>query len=377
MIYLDNAATTRVSEDVIRTMMPYFDMQYGNAGSTHCMGRVAKKAIEYSREQVAAPINANPKDIIFTSCATEANSLVFFGLVQWLTQTNNTHIIVSNIEHDSVLSCVDILRDKYGFDVSIAKPDHNGIIQPEEVSRLVRDNTGLVSIMTVNNELGTQNPIHEIGELCHKRKILFHTDCVQGYCNVPIDVKTDNIDFLSVSGHKFHAPKGVGFLYAKYKELLSPLLAGGGQESGLRAGTENVPYIVAIGKAAEIAYSKIAKRKQYENMIHNFKSEIECIGGVYVNGSPYSGSKIINIRFDGVDGETLLLLLDSQNICVSAGSACSAHSAKPSHVLKSIGLTDLQARSSIRVSISDDTTSEELTAAAKEICESVNILRGK
>lgn len=377
MIYLDNAATTKVSKDVLHAMMPYFDEQYGNAGSTHCMGRVAKNAMEKARVQVAAPINAKPEDIIFTSCATEANSLVFFGLVRQLTKTGNTHIIVSSIEHDSVLSCAEALRNRYGFDISVAEPDQDGIIQAKEVSRLVRDNTGLISVMTVNNELGTQNPIHEIGELCREREILFHTDCVQGYCNVPVDVETENIDFLSVSGHKFHAPKGVGFLYAKRKELLLPLLAGGGQEFDLRAGTENVPYIVAIGKAAEIANSKATERFSYENMIRSFRNEIECVGGTYVNGAPYPGSKIVNIRFDGIDGETLLLLLDSQNICVSAGSACSAHSAKPSHVLKGIGLTDLQAKSSIRVSISDDTTFEELMIAAKEICKSVNILRGK
>ena len=207
---------------------------------------------------------------------------------------------------------------------------------------------------------------------------MFHTDCVQAYCNIPIDVEKDCIDFLSVSGHKFHAPKGVGFLYARDKEFINPILVGGGQEYGLRAGTENTPYIVGVGKAAELAWNKLIAWNTYDKLIRAFISEIwDRIDGVHINGTPYSGSKIVNIRFDGVDSETLLLFLDSQGVCVSAGSACAAHSAKPSHVLKAIGLTDMEARSSIRVSISDETTEDELNFAAKEICESVNILRGK
>ncbi|MDB7829190.1 cysteine desulfurase family protein [Intestinimonas butyriciproducens] len=378
MVYLDNAATTRVSPEVVSGMIPYFEEVYGNAGSIHCMGRSARKAIDIAREQVSRPIGAKPENIIFTSCGSEANNLALFGVAEQLSKTGNTHIIISNIEHDSVLGCVHDLQYKYGFDVSIARADKNGIVSASEIKSLMREYTGLVSVMAVNNELGTMNPIREIGELCRSREVMFHTDCVQAYCNIPIDVEKDCIDFLSVSGHKFHAPKGVGFLYARNKEFINPILVGGGQEYGLRAGTENTPYIVGLGKAAELASDKVRNRNTYSELIRAFVSEIgNRIDGVHINGTPYSGSKIVNIRFDGVDSETLLLFLDSQGVCVSAGSACAAHSAKPSHVLKAIGLTDMEAKSSIRISISDETTKDELNFAAKEICESVNILRGK
>mgnify|MGYP002544361138 len=378
LVYLDNAATTRVSPEVVSGMIPYFEEVYGNAGSIHCMGRSARKAIDIAREQVSRPIGAKPENIIFTSCGSEANNLALFGVAEQLSKTGNTHIIISNIEHDSVLGCVHDLQYKYGFDVSIARADKNGIVSASEIKSLMREYTGLVSVMAVNNELGTMNPIREIGELCRSREVMFHTDCVQAYCNIPIDVEKDCIDFLSVSGHKFHAPKGVGFLYARNKEFINPILVGGGQEYGLRAGTENTPYIVGLGKAAELASDKVRNRNTYSELIRAFVSEIgNRIDGVHINGTPYSGSKIVNIRFDGVDSETLLLFLDSQGVCVSAGSACAAHSAKPSHVLKAIGLTDMEARSSIRISISDETTKDELNFAAKEICESVNILRGK
>lgn len=378
LVYLDNAATTRVSPEVMSGMIPYFEEMYGNAGSIHCMGRSARKAIDIAREQVSRPIGAKPENIIFTSCGSEANNLALFGVAEQLAKTGNTHIIISNIEHDSVLGCVHDLQYKYGFDISIARADKNGIVSASEIKSLMREYTGLVSVMAVNNELGTMNPIREIGELCRSREVMFHTDCVQAYCNIPIDVEKDYIDFLSVSGHKFHAPKGVGFLYARNKEFINPILVGGGQEYGLRAGTENTPYIVGLGKAAELAWNKLKDGNTYAKLIRAFVSEIgDRIDGIHINGTPYSGSKIVNIRFDGVDSETLLLFLDSQGVCVSAGSACAAHSAKPSHVLKAIGLTDMEARSSIRVSISDETTEDELNFAAKEICESVNILRGK
>lgn len=378
LVYLDNAATTKVSPEVVSGMIPYFEEVYGNAGSIHCMGRSARKAIDIAREQVSRPIGAKPENIIFTSCGSEANNLALFGVAEQLAKTGNTHIIISNIEHDSVLGCVHDLQYKYGFDISIARADKNGIVSASEIKSLMREYTGLVSVMAVNNELGTMNPIREIGELCRSREVMFHTDCVQAYCNIPIDVEKDYIDFLSVSGHKFHAPKGVGFLYARNKEFINPILVGGGQEYGLRAGTENTPYIVGLGKAAELAWNKLRDGNTYSELIRAFISNLgDSIDGIHINGAPYPGSKIVNIRFDGVDSETLLLLLDSQGVCVSAGSACAAHSAKPSHVLKAIGLTDMEARSSIRVSISDETTEDELNFAAKEICDSVNILRGK
>lgn len=379
VIYLDNAATTKVSQKVLQAMLPYFEYDYGNAGSIHQKGRSAKDGIEAARCQVAKPIGAAPNDIIFTSCGSEANSLVLLGLADHLLSSGKKHIITSNAEHDSVLESFSELHNRYSFDVSIAKVNSEGIVTAEEIEKLIRPDTGLVSVMAVNNELGTKNEIYEIGQICHDNGILFHSDCVQAYCNIPLDVGRDQIDFLSVSGHKFHAPKGVGFLYAKRKEILSPYILGGKQESGLRAGTENVPGIVGIGKAAEIAYLGMQHIKDHcAALIDDFKRVLTSnVPGVHVNGAPYKGGKILNLRFDNMDGETLLLLLDSKGICVSAGSACAAHSAKPSHVLKALGLTDDEARASIRISVSEYNSRDEINLAAKTIIECVNVLKGR
>lgn len=378
MIYLDNAATTSVHPGVLAAMQPFFSATYGNPGSIHSMGRSAKQAIDTARAQAALPIGANPEHIIFTSGATESNNLALLGSAGWLCKTGKRHVILSNVEHDSVLGCAGVLSSRYGIDVSMAEAGRDGVVRPEEIRRLMRQDTGLVSVMAVNNELGTRNPIREIGALCRENGVLFHTDCVQGYCILPIDVELDCIDFLSVSGHKFHAPKGVGFLYAKRKEVLEPALIGGGQEGGLRAGTENAAGIVGLGKAAELAFSLTkAGVGPHVPMLHFFRRICQNVSGVHLNAEPYPGSRIISLRIDGVDAQTLLLMLDSRGVFVSAGSACAAHSARPSHVLKAIGLSDREAMSSIRVSASDDTTNGELDLAAKEICSAIHILRGE
>lgn len=375
MIYLDNAATTQVSQRVVNAMLPYFTEMYGNAGSIHTMGTDAAKAMQKAREQCARPINAGPEDIIFTSGGSEANTLAIVGLAKHLESIGKTHVITTPVEHPSVLEAMKYLF-YHGFEITYLPVDKHGILEKSTLVKAFREDTGLVSIMAVNNETGNSYDIRYIGSECKKREILFHTDCVQAFSNIDIDVKEFYIDFLSVSGHKFHAPKGVGFLYAKHKEFIRPIIFGGGQEFGLRSGTENIPYIVGIGKAAEIALedqmSSECNREKRTLFLDELSKEISDFR---INGHPHIGSKVINLYFDGVDGETLLLLLNNQGIFVSAGSACSAHSAVPSHVLKAIGLTDEESRNSIRVSFSSFTTNEEICESAHIIADSVKKLR--
>lgn len=375
MIYLDNAATTQVSQRVLDAMLPYFTEHYGNAGSIHSMGRDAARAMQKAREQCAKPLNANPNDIIFTSGGSEANTLAIMGLADYLISVGKTHIITSEVEHPSVLESMKSLFHM-GFEITYISVDHDGNLCMDELTRAFRRDTGLVSIMTVNNETGNAFPINAIGLLCESHGVLFHTDAVQAYGNINIDMEFCGIDFLSVSGHKFHAPKGVGFLCTKRKELLSPVILGGGQEQNLRSGTENIPSIVGIGEAAEAAYEDTDKAFSNNDKRELLLSELtKELGELHINGAPYKGSKTVNLFFDGVDGETLLLLLSRQGICVSAGSACSAHSAVPSHVLTSLGLTDEEARSSIRISFSTFTTNEEICQAAQVIADSVKKLQ--
>lgn len=378
MIYLDSAATTRVSQPVLDAMLPYFTQKYGNPGSVHSLGEQAAQAVRKAREQVAAPINADPDSIIFTSGGSEANTLAIIGMLEYLKSVGKNHIITTSVEHHSVLECMKHAFHN-GFHITYLPVDGIGRLDLGLLEANICEKTGLVSVMTVNNEIGNLYPIHEIGTICRQNNILFHTDCVQGYCQVGVDVENDFIDLLSASGHKIHAPKGIGFLYTRNKELLRPVIMGGGQEYGLRGGTENTPYIVGMGAAADMMYGKMkcANLHNRRLMLKFLTSLAEQIGYVKINGCRYNGSKTVNIQFDGVDGETLLLLLDSRGVAVSAGSACSAHSAVPSHVLTALGLTDEQAKSSVRVSISDETTSEEICEAANIIADSVNVLRRK
>ena len=378
MIYLDNAATTMVSDRVMDAMTPYFNCSYGNPGSIHEAGLAAKQAIELAREQVARVINADPKQIIFTSGGTEANNLALVNATEQMLRKGKNHMIVSAMEHPSVIQCVAFLQKHMGIEVSVVYPDKSGQIDFFDVRKLIRENTGLVSVMAVNNELGTKNPIGFIGRMCRVHGILFHTDCVQAYGNVPINVVNDSIDYLSVSAHKFHGPKGVGFLFARKPTNLRPMIHGGGQEHGLRSGTENVPLIVGMGEAADsIDHYIRADLHTMKELREEFLRLVSAVGGVAVNGEPYDGSKILNLRFDGVDGQTMVLMLSGRGVCVSAGSACSANENEPSHVLRAIGLTDEQARSSIRVSLSRYTTMEEVVSAAEAVVESVKILRGE
>lgn len=379
MIYLDNAATTRTSYEVMRILSGYISESYANPGSIHQMGRGAEAAVAKARRTIAKTINADAGQIIFTSCATESNNMVLLGLEKCLKKQKKKHIIVSSVEHPSVLKPAKEL-ERRGFEVTYLPVNQYGQISMQDLYNTIRDDTGLVSIMCVNNEIGTLYDPELVGSICHKKGVLFHTDCVQAYGLVPLDVKKYHIDFLTVSGHKIYAPKGVGFLFAKNRELLTPLMYGGGQESGSRSGTENVPGIVGLAAAAGMFTNGRGAAREAN---HRFQMAIKQglaaeLGDTFqINGNPENTLRILNIRFDGIDGESLVLLLSKRGVMVSAGSACSSHAVEPSHVLKAIGLTDEEAKSSIRISLSYFTTMAEVKKATEIIVDCVKTLRGE
>lgn len=382
MIYLDNAATTQIAPEVLDAMMPYLTDNFGNAGTLYSLGRKAADAVAHARQQVADMLNCSPEQIIFTSGGTEANNLVFSGLQPYLRKIKKTNIITSPIEHDSVLKAVKKMCTKSVFDVTFLNPTKIGLITSQSVNRAITSTTGLVSVMHTNNETGTVNPINIIGDVCNAKNVLFHTDCVQAAGSRELNVNKLGCDFLSLSSHKIHGPKGVGVLYAKDKSILSPVICGGSeQEFGVRGGTENVAGIVGLGKACELISKNLEGYSQ-----HTFKlktlfcrrlvKELEKFGlekSLHINAST-TDSKVINLRFDRVDGQTLVLLLDSKGIFISAGSACRSHNSEPSHVLLGIGLSPDEARESVRVSFSHNQSEGEVLVAAAEIGECVATL---
>ena len=386
MIYLDNAATTKIAPQVLNEMMPYLKEEYGNPGTIYGIGRKAADAVALARQRVARFIGAEPEQIIFTSGGSEANNLVINGTRKYTRSIGKEIILISEVEHDSVIRAA----RQYNSTVCVGV-DEFGTVCPEHVNRMLvslNGNIGLVSVMYANNETGSVNPVAEIGKICAEHGVLFHTDCVQAAGCQPIDVKEIGCDFLSISSHKIHGAKGVGALFVKNKELLSPLVYGGAlQEFGLRGGTENVAGIVGFGKACELA---TLGREEYLETVSYYRrlflTRLEYDlknsgfdGIVSVNGeSPYDGhkGKTLNIRFDGVDAETLVLMLDSFGVCVSAGSACRSHESQPSHVLLAMGLTPDEARDSIRVSFSEFNTESEVEEAARITANCVATLKG-
>lgn len=380
MIYLDNAATTQLDPRVLESMMPYLTTQYGNAGTLYKFGRAANEAVQEARARVARFVGSDQGNIIFTSGGSEANNLVFHGVKDYLKRIGRTHVLVSAVEHDSVLRAAESLI-KDGFDVEYIPVLSNGIVTATAVERALRDNTGLVSVMYVNNETGVENPVNDIGSLCLKHGVLFHTDCVQAAGCHPIDTTDIGCDFLSISSHKIHGPKGVGALYVKDTSVLSPLICGGhDQEFGLRGGTENVAGIVGFGKACELSQAHRSEDRTTVSMLkQRFVTELQgCLDEdvVHINGtSLLSPGKTINLKIDGIDNESLILMLDNVDICVSAGSACQSHESKPSHVLTAMGLTTEEARSSIRVSFSRMNTVDEVIDAAHIMAPFINALR--
>lgn len=374
MIYLDNAATTKVSSEVRNAMLSCLEYDYGNPGSIHSCGRHASKLVDKYRTSIAGIINALPEQIVFTSGGSEANSLAILGVLQHLREHGKNHIVTSKMEHKSVLNPI----MKSGFDVTYIQPDEKGCVSAQDVEDAILDRTGLVSIMCVNNEIGSINDIKAIGDICKLHGVLFHTDCVQAFGHVAIDVSECGVDFMSASAHKIHGPKGVGLLYVRDKSKLDPFILGGSQEFGVRAGTENVPGIVGFGVAAADAVKCIGWNKQryLQNASELTRRLFREFGEtMHMNGSPMEGSHICNLRFDGVDGETLVLALSAEGVMVSAGSACDSYSAEPSHVLKAIGLTDDGARSSIRVSMSGLTSYSDIVKASNAITKCVRELR--
>ena len=374
-IYLDNASTTAVSPEVLEAMLPYFTQVYGNASSIHAYGREAKRAIEAARRQVAKALNAAaPQEIYFTAGGSESDNWAIKGAAL---AKGSGHIITTAIEHHAVLHTCQWLQ-KHGFDVTYLPVDEYGRVTAAQVEKALRPDTILVSIMAANNEVGTVQPIAEIGALCRARGVLFHTDAVQAIGALPIDVQAMNVDLLSLSGHKFHGPKGVGALYVRRGVKIDNLIHGGAQERGFRAGTENLPAIVGLGKAMEIATEQLAGNAA--RMIRLRDRLIEGlfarVSGVRLNGHPTGrlpGN--VNLSFDQVEGEALLLRLDLAGVAGSSGSACTSGTLDPSHVLMALGLNEAQANGALRLTLGTDTTEEEIDAMLEILPPIVEDLR--
>lgn len=370
-VYADNAATTQVSDEVLEAMLPWLKEGYGNPSSIYEKGRQAGHAIEDARKKMADALGALPQEIYFTGCGSEADNWALKGVMHKLAPKGKKHCITTAFEHHAILhSCAALERE--GFEVTYLPVGPLGLITPEQVAQAIRPDTGLVSIMYANNEIGTIQPISEIGKLCRERGILFHTDAVQAVGNVPIDVVKQNIDMLSMSGHKIHAPKGVGALYMKKGIVIPNLIDGGEQERGRRAGTENVASIVGLGRAIELACAdipgKIAKVTPMRDRIIDSLSDIPMCR---LNGDrTHRLMGNVNMSFVGAEGEAILLGLDLRGICASSGSACTTGSLDPSHVLLALGLCHEVAHGSLRLTISDWTTEEDvdhIIASVKEV----------
>lgn len=378
MIYLDNASTTQVDTSVKNLIDKYLYENYGNAGSVHSFGAESKRAVDVARNQIATSLITSPENVIFTSCGSEANTLAIVGLANHLQSLHLNHIITTKYEHHSVLNAMKEM-ERRGFEVTYLDVP-NGLVQYKDFVAAVRDNTGLVSIMYVNNELGTKNDIKPIYEFCKKREILFHSDCVQAIGTETIELgKT--ADMVSISGHKIHAPKGVGCLCTLYKNFLSNTIFGGQQEFGIRPGTENVASIVAFGQAMQnLSENKEQISVRIDTVSLGFGgrllqlSEEQGFKFECNTSSSRNTPKILSLRFNNIDAETLVIMLGERGVCVSAGSACSSHSSEPSHALKAVGLTDEQARSTIRVSFSEYNTVTEAHEAAEIVAECVSLL---
>ncbi|MBR5938288.1 MAG: cysteine desulfurase NifS [Clostridiales bacterium] len=376
MIYADNAATTKMSEAAIEKMVSLMNDTYGNPSSLYRFGQKAKEALEEARETVASVIGADPKEIIFTSGGSEADNQAIRSAALIGKAKGKTHIISTKFEHHAVLHTLDKL-EKEGFEITLLDVHEDGLVRPEEVAAAITDRTALVTIMYANNEIGTIQPIAEIGRICHERGVLFHTDAVQAITHVPINVVEQNIDMLSASGHKFHGPKGTGFLYAKKGIKLSNLIEGGAQERGKRAGTENVPGIAAMAVALKEASDKLDETAKYliekrDRLIKGL-SEIEhsALNGDAEKRLPSN----VNFCFEGIEGESLLLLLDEKGIAASSGSACTSGSLDPSHVLLSIGRVHDVAHGSLRLSLGEDITDEDIDYMISAVKEVVTYLR--
>lgn len=375
-IYADNAATTALSPEVLQDMMPYLTTVYGNPSSMYSIGSEAQKAVELARVDVAEAINALPREIFFTSGGSESDNWAIKGVARALKAKGKNHIITSAFEHHAVLHTCDALK-KEGFEITLLDVHSDGLVRSEELEAAIKDTTALVSIMYANNEIGTIQPIEELGAVCRRHGVLFHTDAVQAMGNVPIDVKKQNIDLLSMTAHKLHGPKGCGALYIRQGVRPQILIDGGAQERGMRAGTENVAGIVGLASAVKRAKATMEQRTErltgLRNKLIDILSKIERsrLNGDREKRLPGN----INMCFEGIEGEALLLRLDLMGICASSGSACTSGSLDPSHVLLAIGLPHEIAHGSLRLSFSDETTEEDIDYIAKCVPQVVNTLR--
>lgn len=356
-VYADNAATTRVSQVALDAMMPYLTEHYGNPSSIYQLSSIPRAAIVKARGQVASALNAAPDEIIFTSCGTESDNWAIKGAARRLAPKGKDHIITSAFEHHAVLHTCQHL-EKEGFQVTYLPVGSEGLVRPEDLKKALRPETAIVSIMYANNEIGTIQPIAELGAICREAGVLFHTDAVQAAGTLRIDVKAENIDLLSLSGHKLHAPKGIGALYIRKGVLLDPFMDGGGQERGKRAGTENTASIAALGAAVEDAYRHLEERTAHQRRLRDLVlDELLKIEHVRLNGSrQHRLPGNLNVSVEGIEGEALLLRLDYAGITASSGSACTSGSLDPSHVLLAIGLPHDIAHGSLRLTFGGDNT---------------------
>ena len=382
LIYMDNSATSPVNPEVLEAMLPYFNQEYGNASTLYRLGVEAKKAVDKARKQVAELINAEEDEITFTSGGSESDNMIIKGVAlkekQKATEENpRNHIITSTIEHPAVLETCKFL-EKFGYEVTYLPVGESGIIDLEDLENAIKDSTILITIMHSNNEIGSIQPTKEIGEIAKKHNVLFHSDAVQSAGKIPVDVKDQNIDLLSISAHKINGPKGVGAVYIRKGVYLEVLIHGGGQEKGLRSGTENVPGIVGLGKAAEIAKNNLEKNMKHNQEIRD--ALIEKVTGTikdsYVNGSLEKRlPNNVHFRFSGIEGESLILRLDQKGINGATGSACSTHDLKGSHVLAAIGIKPALSHGSLRLSIGPENNIEDVDYIVESINEVVSYLR--
>lgn len=375
-IYADNAATTKMSNVAVRAMLPYLQEIYANASSVHLLGQRSAAALFSARQQVAQVLNCAPKEVFFTSGGSEADNQALISAAALGKKQGKCHIISTAMEHHAILHTLEALEAQ-GFTVTLLRPQADGIVTATQVAEAITDTTCLISVMYANNETGAIQPIREIGALCRKRGVLFHTDAVQAAGHLTINVQRDNIDMLSLSAHKFHGPKGIGLLFAKSNIQLTSLIRGGGQERGKRAGTENLPSIIGLATALKDAQEHMQQNTAYITGLRDaLRNGLDKIDGAGFNGSrEHCLPGTVNYSFQGVNGETLLSLLSNEGICCSSGSACSAGSLEPSHVLLALGLSHETAKSALRFSLCEYNTMDEVQTIITKVTEAVNRLR--
>ena len=375
-IYVDNAATTKMSDVAVKAMLPYLQEIYANASSVHLLGQQSAAALFRARQQVAQVLNCAPKELFFTSGGSEADNQALISAAAIGKKQGKCHIVSTDMEHHAILHTLEALEAQ-GFTVTLLRPQADGIVTAAQVAEAITNTTCLVSVMYANNETGAIQPIREIGALCRKRGVLFHTDAVQAAGHLAIDVQHDNIDMLSLSAHKFHGPKGIGLLFAKSSFQLTSLIRGGGQERGKRAGTENLPGIIGLAAALKDAQENMQQNTAYITGLRDaLRNGLDKIDGASFNGNrEHCLPGTINYSFQGVNGEALLSLLSNEGICCSSGSACSAGSLEPSHVLLALGLSHETAQSALRFSLCEYNTMDEVRIIIPKVAEAVNRLR--